>query len=281
VSTNFNGALHKCGVKHMETQVVVPATQVLFERVGEHVGVVTINRPTVRNCVNGEVAEAIENIVAETERDVSIRVVVLTGAGGQAFCTGADIAAIAAGRGSGAITKRNGFAGFVNAQRGKPWIAAVSGYALGGGLELALACALIVCGRGAKLGLPEVKRGRLAGAGGAYRLPLALPRAIAVELLLTGDPISGERAFECGLANAVVDDDAVLAEALHLAGRVAVNAPLSVYEGLAIARATLDHRFDELRRLSYEAWKRVSQSEDAKEGAAAFLAKRLPNWQGR
>ena len=255
--------------------------QVLFDRPSQHVALVTINRPEVRNCVNGTVAETIQDIVAQVEADPDIRAVVITGAGDRAFCTGADIAAIASGKGGGAITRTNGFAGFVNAVRTTPWIAAVNGYAVGGGLELALACDMMICGQGAKLGLPEVKRGRLAGAGGAYRLPLAIPRAVAMEMLVTGDPISGARAYEIGLANAVVADSDVVAEALRLAERVALNAPLSVAEGMAIARATLEGNVEQLRRLSYEGWKRVSQSEDAKEGAAAFLEKRAPVWKGR
>lgn len=254
--------------------------EVRVERMQEHIALVTLNRPQARNAITAVMAQALETIVEAVEGDSSIRVAVLTGSGEQAFCAGADLTAIASGQGGSAITKRGGFAGFANALRHKPWIAAVRGYAVGGGMELALACDMVVCGQRASFALPEVKRGRIAGAGGAYRLPRSVPPVVAVELLLTGDVIRGERAYELGLANAVVNDDKVVECALVLAERIAANAPVAVRESLALARAAYADREEDMRKLATDAWRRVRNSQDAQEGARAFLEKRKPRWLG-
>ena len=167
---------------------------VLFERAGAHVALVTINRPAARNAVNGAVAQGMEAAVRETEADPAIRAVVLTGAGDAAFCAGADLKEVSAGGGAALWTEGGGFAGFVFAPRTKLWIAAVNGAALAGGTEIALACDLVVAAESASFGLPEVKRGLIAAAGGLYRLPRALPRAIALELIATGGRIDARRA---------------------------------------------------------------------------------------
>jgi enoyl-CoA hydratase/carnithine racemase len=206
-------------------------------------------------------------------------VAILAAAPGPAFCAGADLADIAAGRGPSLMTADGGFAGFVYAVRHKPWIAAVHGFAVGGGLEFALACDMVVAERDAVFGLPEPKRGLLAAAGGAYRLPRVIPRAVALEMLTTGATIDAQRAHELGLVNRVVELAALPEAALALAAQVAANAPLSVRESLAIGRAATELDEAALRRLSAEAMARVMASEDAREGSRAFVEKRAPVWR--
>jgi len=177
---------------------------VLTKKIAEHVTLVTINRPDARNAVNGDVAQGIERAVNETEKDPNVWVVILTGSGDIAFSAGADLKAVSQGGGAALGTQQGGFAGFVHRARTKPWIAAVNGVALAGGCEIALACDLIVAIDEAAFGVPEVKRGLVAGAGGLYRLPRALPKAIALELIMTGDRLDAKRALHYGLINRLV-----------------------------------------------------------------------------
>lgn len=255
---------------------------VLFERVGAHVALVTINRPAARNAVNGAVATGLDAAVRETEADPSIRAVVLTGAGDAAFCAGADLKEISAGSGAALWTEAGGFAGFVFAPRTKPWIAAVNGAALAGGTEIVLACDLAVAAESTSFGLPEVKRGLIAGAGGLYRLPRALPRAIALEMIATGGSIDAHRAHHFGMVNHLAPSAAAArAAALALAEAVCGNAPVAVRESLQVARLAADLDDDELRRRTAEARARVMQTEDFREGPRAFIEKRPPVWRGR
>lgn len=255
--------------------------EVLYEVVDDHIAVVTLNRPDKRNAVNAALAAALEYIVKEVEADPKIRVAILTSSNDKAFCAGADLAEISAGI-VGMATKDGGFAGFVDANRVKPWIAAVRGVALAGGCELSLANDMVVCAKTSAFGLPEVKRGLFAGAGGVHRLPRALPRNIALELIATGDPLPAERAYTLGLVNRLVDTDAeVLPAAIKLAKEIAVNAPLSVRESLKVARIAIEHPDKEMRGISAAASGPVMMSEDAKEGPLAFLQKRPANWVGR
>lgn len=252
---------------------------VLLERQG-HVAVVTINRPEARNAVNGAVAEALEDIVSRVDADPDIRVAVLTGTGGSVFSAGADLKEVSRGNLDALIRPQTGFAGFVHNRRRKPWIAAVEGLALAGGCELALACDMIVASKDGAFGLPEVTRGLAASAGGLYRLPRALPRAIAIELILTADRIPSERAAELGMVNRLAPAGEVLQAAIALAAEVAANAPLAVIESLAVARLSADREDRELARLSDEAQDRLRVTEDFKEGPLAFIEKRAPIWKG-
>jgi len=255
---------------------------VLFERAGAHVALVTINRPAARNAVNGAVAQGMEAAVRETEADPAIRAVVLTGAGDAAFCAGADLKEVSAGGGAALWTEGGGFAGFVFAPRTKLWIAAVNGAALAGGTEIALACDLVVAAESASFGLPEVKRGLIAAAGGLYRLPRALPRAIALELIATGGRIDARRAHHFGMVNRLAPAAAAArSEAMALAEMVCENAPIAVRESLQVARRAAELEDAELRRLSEEARTRVTQTEDYREGPRAFIEKRPPVWRGR
>ncbi|MDP9880947.1 enoyl-CoA hydratase [Variovorax boronicumulans] len=256
---------------------------VTVERLPGHVALVTIDRPEARNAVNGDVATGLEAAVDATEADDDIRAVVLTGAGREAFCAGADLKEVSAGRGSALRTERGGFAGFVYRERSKPWIAAVNGKALAGGTELVLACDLVVAVRQAAFGLPEVLRGLIAAAGGLYRLPRAIPPNIALELILTAGQLDAERAHGFGLVNRLVDDVEGLREAaLALAAEIARNGPVAVRQSLRVAREA-NSGLDEaaLRALTRDAFERVAASEDFKEGPRAFIEKRAPRWSGR
>lgn len=245
-----------------------------------HVALVTLNRPEARNAVNGAVAQGLDAAVERIERDPSIWVAILTGAG-PAFCAGADLKEVSAGRGAALWTERGGFGGFVRAKREKLWIAAANGHALAGGLELLLACDMAIAAEGATFGVPEVKRSLVAAAGGVFRLPRALPRAIAHEMIATGEPISAARAAHFGLLNAVVPAEGLMAAALALAARVTVNAPIAVRESLKVARHAADLTEDELWDLSAAAGRAIRETEDFKEGPRAFVEKRAPNWVGR
>jgi crotonobetainyl-CoA hydratase len=253
----------------------------------EHRGnvmVITINRPEARNAVNGAVSTAVGDALERAQNDADVRAVVITGAGDKSFCAGADLKAIS--------RRENlyhpdhgewGFAGYVHHFIDKPTIAAVNGTALGGGTELALASDLVVADERAKFGLPEVKRGLIAAAGGVFRIMDQLPRKVAMELLLTGEPITASDAFEWGLINRVVKGS-VLEAALAMAARVTANAPLSVQASKRVAYGVDDGVIvgDE------PGWERTMRemrslirSEDAKEGPLAFAEKREPVWKAR
>ena len=258
-----------------------PTDAILIARLPDHVALVTINRPDARNAVNAAVAQGIEAAIDATESDDDVWVVILTGTGTDAFCAGADLKAVSGGQGAGLATVRGGFAGLVHAPRSKPWIAAVNGPALAGGCEIMLACDLVVAVPEARFGLPEVKRGLVASAGGLYRLPRRVPSVIAREMILTGEPIGAERALQLGLINALAPAVGLLAAAQALAARIVVNAPVAVRQSLAVARQALDLTDAELRAASAQAQQAVMASEDYKEGPRAFIEKRAPRWTGR
>jgi enoyl-CoA hydratase len=250
-----------------------------FEIEGD-VAVITLRRPEARNAIDGAMAEAIEAAIDRLEATASLRVGVLA-AEGPAFSAGADLKAIAAGGLATLRTRRGGFAGIVRRERTKPLIAAVDGPALAGGCEIVLACDLLVASTRSSFGCPEVKRSLVAAGGGMFRLAQRLPSIVAMEILLTGDPISAERAFACGMVNLLVEPGQVVPEATALARRIAVNAPLAVQETRAVAAAAGYEDERALWTLSGEALKRISATEDFQEGPRAFVEKRPPVWQGR
>lgn len=260
--------------------------QVLVERRG-NVMVITINRPDARNAVNEAVCRGVGAAVQQAEANPDVRVVVLTGAGDKAFCAGADLKAIT--RGERIIPEGEpwgtwGLAGFVGQYISKPTIVAVNGVAVGGGMEIALAGDLVVAAEHAVFGLPEVQRGLVAGAGGAFRITQQLPQRVGVEMLLTGDPISAERALELHLINRVTPVGAALDTALELAEKIASNAPLSVQASKRIAlgyRGSSRPADEPLWEHTAEESRSVSGSQDAKEGPRAFAEKRPPVWTGR
>lgn len=251
------------------------------ERLQQHVMVVTINRPDARNAISGAVAEGIGKAVEAAENDPDIRVVLLASTGDKSFSAGADLKEVAAGRAHALMTASGGFAGLIEAQRRTPWIAVVDAPAHGGGVEICLACDMVVASRRASFALPEVARGIIAGAGGVFRLPRRIPAAIAHEMIATGAAISAERALALGLINRLAEPGEAMVEAVRLAEEVAANAPLAVQASLSLARraADLDEAglFDAMRSEA----RAVVASADAKEGPRAFIEKRAPVWQGR
>lgn len=255
--------------------------EILLDVVETHIAIVTLNRPEKRNAVNSAMALALDYAVKRVEGDTEIRVAILTSSNNDVFCAGADLSEVAAGRGKTLTTPDGGFAGFVHSKRRKPWIAAIAGAALAGGCEMALACDMIVAAETSRFGLPEVKRGIFAGAGGVHRLPRALPRAVALEMIATGDPIEAARAHAFGMVNRVVPASDVREAALALANAIAVNAPISVVESLCIARDALENTDEAMRLRCTEVGARVLATEDAKEGPRAFVEKRAPVWRGK
>ncbi|RJG04208.1 enoyl-CoA hydratase-related protein [Noviherbaspirillum sedimenti] len=251
------------------------------EFIGAHILLVTLNRPAARNAINGAIACALERVVRAVNADPELRVAILTGAGDGVFCAGADLKEIAAGRVGTLKTADGGFAGFVNARRNKPWIAAVNGLALAGGCELMLACDLVIAAESAEFALPEVSRGLIALAGGCYRLVRALPRAVALEMILTGERLDAGRAYHHGLVNRLVRADAVCQEAIRVAEKICRNAPVAVQESLNIARQSHDLTDEQLIALGDSARARLIKTEDFREGPRAFIERREPRWTGR
>jgi enoyl-CoA hydratase len=258
-------------------QAAVASQPVLAERRG-NVLLITLNRPEVRNAVNGALAEGVAGALDELDGDDELAVGVLTGAGGF-FSAGMDLGAFA--KGESPWFGDRGFAGITRRASRKPLIAAIEGFAVAGGLEVALACDLIVAAKGAKLGIPEAKRSLVAAGGALLRLPRRMPYHVVMELALTGDTQPAERFYDFGVVNSLADPGAAVDVALQLAARLTANGPLA----LAASKRILQEQFD---WHSDQMWERqdaisgpVFASEDAKEGANAFKEKRDPVWRGR
>jgi enoyl-CoA hydratase len=230
--------------------------------------------------VNGDVARTMEEGLDRLEEDEDIWVGIVTGAG-PVFSAGADLKAIASGQAADLQTKRGGFGGIAARQRTKPLIAAVDGPALAGGTEIVLSCDLVVASTNARFGIPEVKRSLVAAAGGLFRLPRALPRNIAMELALTGDPIDAERAHHFGLVNELVEPGKALEAALALAERVTVNAPIAVRESRRVLLDGMLADDDTAWKITFDAMAKAMATEDFAEGPRAFIEKRAPEWKGR
>jgi len=251
--------------------------EVLVERRGA-VQVIVINRPEARNALNGAVAAGVRDAVDELDLVDELRAGVLTGAGGT-FSSGMDLKAFL--RGESPSFPGRGLCGITQTPPRKPLVGAVEGWALAGGFELLLACDLVVAGTSARFGVPEVKRSLVAGAGGALLLAQRVPRALALELLLTGDPIEARRAAEIGLVNRIVGEGEALQAAIAIAEQIAANGPLAVVATKQIAHRGADWPAEQRWEKAAELMAPVFTSEDAKEGARAFAEKRTPVWQGR
>nr|WP_087573948.1 crotonase/enoyl-CoA hydratase family protein [Sphingomonas sp. CDS-1] len=252
-------------------------SEILFER-ADGIATITINRPRARNSVNQKVAEGMAEALAEIDRDEGIRVGIITGAGGY-FCAGMDLKAFL--KDEKVKVEGGGFAGITEARTAKPVIAAVEGFALAGGFEIALACDLIVASQEARFGLPEVKRGLVANAGGLVRLPRQLPYRIALQLVLTGDIVEAPVLARFGLINRLTAPGAALQEAKRLAAEIAVNAPLALAASKRVMQESQYWSSDDLFARQNRITAPVIQSADAREGAVAFAEKRAPVWRNR
>src|SRR4051812_5165459 len=240
--------------------------------------VITINRPDARNAVNGDVANGMAEALDRLDSDEALRVGVITGAGGY-FSAGMDLKAFVQGQSPYAGDR--GFAGITQRSSRKPLIAAVEGFALAGGFEIALSCDLIVASREARFGIPEVKRSLVAAAGALLRLPKRIPYHLAMELALTGEPISAERAHEIGIVNRLTEPGSAVDAALELANQIVKNAPLALIASKEILQKAVDWSEEEGWAKQGEISGPVFVSEDAREGATAFAEKRDPVWRGR
>lgn len=248
------------------------------------VAVITLNRPEARNAVNDELAQAMEDAIDRLESEDNVWVGVLTanteGHKSPVFCAGADLKALNAG-GQTLGTKRGGFAGFVYRERTKPIIAAVDGLATAGGCEIVLAADMVIATSRSSFGLAEVKRNLIAGAGGLFRLPRAIGRAVAMEVILTGEPLSVDRAHQLGLVNHVVEPGKAVQAAIELAEKIATSAPMAVAASRRVVLAAAYATDEELKTMTNNEFAPILQSEDTKEGLMAFIEKRPPNWKGR
>lgn len=245
-----------------------------------HVAIFTLNRPEAMNAVSYELAQAFEKSVADFEADDEMWVGIVCSSHPKVFCAGADLKSISQGK--AVFTSKGGFAGFVNFPREKPVIACVDGMALAGGCEIVLACDLVVASKKSQFGVPETKRSLVAAAGGLYRLPRKIPRHVAMEMLLTGDPIPAERAYNLGFVNRLTEPGKSMEAAMELAKQITVNAPLAVRASLRIVNESFQVLTEkEQRRLSDEALPALSQTDDFREGPKAFIEKRAPRWTGK
>lgn len=251
--------------------------EVLVERRG-YVQLITINRPEAKNALNLAAATIIRDAVDELDESDDLRVGVLTGAGGT-FSSGMDLKGFL--RGESPSFEGRGLCGIGQTPPKKPLIAAVEGWALAAGFELTLACDMVVAGRSAKFGIPEVKRSLVAAGGGAVLLPQRIPLAVAMEFILTGDPVTAERAAEVGLITRMVEDGRAVDAAIELAERIAANGPLAVQASKLIARRALEWTGEKAWTEPLPIFAPVFESEDAREGATAFAEKRAPVWKGR
>lgn len=237
--------------------------------------IIGLDRPAKRNAINGAVTRGLDEALNLLEDDPDLWCGVLAG-GPEVFSAGADLA-----EGPGEPTARGGIAGIMSRVRPKPLIAAVEGYALGGGLELVLCCDLVVASRGTRFGFPEVRRGLLPDFGGVFRAPRVLPANVAREMLLTGEPIEAERAERLGFVNRLVEPGTALDTALGMAAAICANAPLAVRESLALAQREINGDETEDWELSHAALGRLLATEDLAEGVQAFFERRDPVWRGR
>lgn len=257
---------------------------VLFD-LADHVAVITLNRPAVRNAMNRELRDALMAALQRVRDDDTIRAAVLTGAG-KTFCAGADLKERAqAGRAVdttvAAIVEADRTANFSTMAMPKPLLAAIDGYCLAAGFELALTCDIRICTPEAHFGLPEIKRGFFPGGGGPQRLIRAIPQAVAMEMILTGDPIDASQALQVGLVSRIVPEPDLLPTARQLAHRIASHAPLAVTAVKEVAMAALDETLEQSLRFGGTLRWIIGQTDDAREGPRAFAERREPHYQGR
>jgi enoyl-CoA hydratase len=255
-----------------------PMSDEVLVDVADGIMTVTLNRPEAKNAANKALADGVAAAMDELDSNDDIAVAILTGAGGT-FCSGMDLKAFVTGEMP--VVEGRGFAGLSEYAPRKPLIAAVEGYALAGGLELAISCDLIVTADNAKFGIPEAKRGLAAAAGGLVKLPRQIPPRLAMELALTGDFVSAQRAYDMGLVNQVVPAGTALDAAKAMAAKIAANGPLAVTVSKQVILESADWNSDEMWKKQQEIVNPVFTSADAIEGSVAFAEKRAPNWTGK
>jgi enoyl-CoA hydratase len=259
------------------TDTSVEAPAVLTERRGS-VLVITLNRPEVRNAVNSAIAEGVAAALDTLDAEDDLQVGILTGSG-NGFCAGMDLGAFV--KGESPWFGDRGFAGIAQRASRKPLIAAIEGFAVAGGFEVALSCDLIVASKGAKLGIPEAKRSLVAAGGALLRLPQRMPYHVAMELALTGDPLPAERFYDFGVVNRIAEPGTAVEVALELAAAIAKNGPLALDASKRILQEQFDWSSSEMWDKQGQIAGPVMASEDAREGASAFKEKRDPVWQGK
>jgi len=264
----------------------VSSDSLLFD-LKDHVAVITLNRPDQRNAMNQELSSALMDCLHRVRADADIRVAILTGAGGT-FSAGADLKERASGGGArradnapATVIEADPDARWSTMTMEKPLIAAIDGFCLAGGMELALACDIRICTPDAQFGLPEITRGFFPGGGGPQRLGRSIPQSMAMELVLTGDRIDAETALRVGIVSRLVPKNELMPTALKIATRIAGHAPLAVRAAKEVTLAAMDQTFDQAMRLGGALRWVVGQTEDAKEGPRAFVEKRAPRYQGR
>ncbi len=256
-------------------------TQLVLYEVRDHIAVMTFNRPEQRNAFDAAMTREMRAVMDRFEAEEEAWTGIVTGAGDRAFCAGMDLKAFAGGEGPAILEGRGGFAGFVTYPRTKPIIAAVNGAALAGGCEIVLSSDLVVAVESALFGQPEVKRGLYAGAGGAFRLPRAMPKARAMEMLLTGEPIDAHAAYLLGFVNAVVTKDKLMRAAMDLAQKICVNAPLGVRANLALARVALDMTDEELWQKNADIWQGILVAPTRRKDQLPLPKSGSPEWKAR
>lgn len=254
-------------------------SELVKQELKDGVLIITINRPQARNAINYETAQQLGAILDELDTNSNAVIGIITGAQGN-FCSGMDLKAFAA-TGQRPYVEGKGFAGICEKPPKKPIIAAVEGYALAGGCEIALACDMIIAADNANFGLPETKRGLVPGSGGMLRFPSRIPYHIAMEAVLTGNMFSAQRAAQFGLVNHLTAPSKALDKALELANTIAANGPLAVQTAKQIIQQSRDWSQEHMFDLQRPRINHIFTSADAKEGATAFAEKRAPIWQGK
>ena len=256
------------------------SNEVISELREDGILILTINRPEKRNALNGATSAKMEEILNLAEKDKAVRVIIVTGTGEKSFCAGEDLSELSSTGECQTVTE-HGFGGLTNRLSAKPIICAVNGTAVGGGMEIAVSCDLIVAVKGARFGLPEVKVGLIASTGGLVRMARELPRKIAMELCLTGKLIYADEAKEIGIGNYVVEPEELMSKAIELAETIAANAPLSLKITKEIMHVAPSMSLDDAMRYSDTAYRFIEKTADGVEGPLAFMEKRKPNWSGK
>ncbi|MCD8213721.1 MAG: enoyl-CoA hydratase-related protein [Campylobacter sp.] len=256
------------------------SNEVISELRDDGILILTINRPEKRNALNGATSAKMEEIINKAEKDNDVRVIIVTGVGEKSFCAGEDLSELSS-TGECQTVMEHGFGGLTNRLCPKPIICAVNGTAVGGGMEIALSCDVIVAVKSARFGLPEVKVGLIASTGGIVRMARELPRKVAMELCLTGRLIYADEAKEIGILNYVVEPEDLMNKAIQIAEQIAANAPLSLKMTKEIMHMAPSMSLEDAMRYCDISYKFIEKSEDGIEGPLAFMEKRKPNWKGK